>query len=111
MLAHLAAGDDDFIVTTPSSTNTGWIMFNGSTIDLFDHANSDGFTFRLGNDDDDMGHRGFDGISGSGWLDHGEAGTYVPASDWLFTVVPNAGTMALMAIAAALFAKGRRRRR
>ena len=86
-------------------------MFNGSTIDLFDHANSDGFTFRLGNDDDDMGHRGFDGISGSGWLDHGEAGTYVPASDWLFTVVPNPGTTALMAIAAALFAKGRRRRR
>ena len=111
MLAHLAAGDDDLIVTTPSFTNTGWIMFNGSTIDLFDRANSDGFTFRLGNDDDDMGHRDFDGISGWGWLDHGEPGTYVPASDWLFTVVPNPGTTALMAIAAGLFAKGRRRRR
>ena len=111
VLAHVVDGDDDLIVTTPSFMNTGSIMFQGSTIDLFDRANKDGFTFRLGNEDDDMGHRGFDGISGWGWLDHGKAGTYVPASDWLFTVVPTPGTTVLMAIAAALIVRGRRRRR
>lgn len=111
MLAHLVDGDDDLIVTTPSFMNTGSIMFNGSTIDLFDRANSEGFSFRLGNEDDDQGHRGFDGISGWGWLDHGKAGTYVAASDWLFTVVPTPGPTALLAIAAALFARARRRRR
>ncbi len=111
MLARVVGGDDDLIVTTPSFMNSGSIMFNGSTIDLFDRANSEGFTFRLGNENDDLGHRGFDGNSGWGWLDHGEAGTYVAASDWLFTVVPTPGTTALMAIAAALFARVRRRRR
>ena len=111
MLAHLADGDDDLIVTTPNFMNSGSIMFNGSTIDLFDRANSEGFSLRLGNEDDDQGHRGFDGISGWGWLDHGEAGTHFAASDWLFTVVPTPGPTALMAIAAALFARARRRRR
>ena len=111
MLAHLVDGDDDLIVTTPSFMNAGSIMFDGSTIDLFDRANSEGFSLRLGNEDDDQGHRGFDGISGWGWLDHGEAGTHFVASDWLFTVVPTPGPTALMAIAAALFARARRRRR
>ncbi len=110
MLVQPVAGDDDLIVTTPSFTNSGSIMFEGSTIDLFDRANSEGFSFRLGNEDDDQGHRGFAGISGWGWLDHGVAGNHVAASDWLFTVVPTPGTTALMAIAAALFTKGRRRR-
>ncbi len=110
MLAHLADGDDDLIVTTPSFTNSGTIMFNGSTIDLFDRANDDGFTFRLGNEDDDQGHRDFDGISGWGWVDHGVAGNFVKRSDWLFTVVPTPGATVLMAIAFAMCAKGRRRR-
>ena len=111
MLAHTVTGDDDLIVTTPNFTNTGSIIFDGSTIDLFDRANSEGFTFRLGNEDNDLGHRGFDGISGWGWVDHGEAGTHFAASDWLFTVVPTPGTTALLGIAAALFTRGRTRRR
>jgi len=112
MLAEQVDGDDDdLIVTTPNFTNTGSIIFDGLTIDLFDRANSAGFSFRLGNEDNDQGHRGFDGISGWGWLDHGVAGNHVNSSDWLFTVVPTPGTTALMAIAVALFAGGRRRRR
>ncbi len=110
MLAHLADGDDDLIVTTPSFTNSGTIMFNGSTIDLFDRANDDGFTFRLGNEDDDQGHRDFDGITGWGWVDHGVQGNFVKRSDWLFTVVPTPGATVLMAIGFAMCAKGRRRR-
>jgi hypothetical protein len=110
MLAHPVGGDDDLIVTTPSFTNSGEISFNSTTIDLFDRANSDGFTFRLGNEDNDQGHRGFDGISGWGWLDHGTAGSYVASSDWLFTVVPTPGTAALLSIAFAIFSRPARRR-
>ena len=110
MLVHLAAGDDDLIVTTPNFTNSGSIIFNGSTIELYDRANTKGFSFRIGNEDNDQGHRGFDGISGWGWVDHGEPGTYFPVSDWLFTVVPTPGTAVVMAIAAALVARRRTRR-
>ena len=109
-LAHEAAGDDDLIVTTPNFRNFGSIIFNGSTIDLFDRANSEGFTFRLGNEDNDLGHRGFDGISGGGWVDHGLTGPLALNSDWLFTVVPAPGTAVVMAIAAALFGRRRTRR-
>ena len=111
MLAHLADGDDDLIVTTPDFMNSGSIRFNGTTIDLFDRANDEGFTFRLGNEDDDLGHRGFDGFSGWGWIGHGVAGTPNPTSDWLFTVVPTPGTTVLMAMAAVMLARGRNRRR
>ena len=110
MLAHPADGDDDLIVTTPNFTNTGSIIFEGIPIYLFDRANSDGFTFRLGNEDNDQGHRTFMGISGWGWLDHGTAGTHIYSSDWLFTVVPTPGSAALLSIALAIGARGNRRR-
>ena len=76
MLAHTVNGDDDYIVTTPNFTNTGMITFEGEMIDLFDRANSEGYTFRLGDESDGLGHRGFDGISGWGGVDHGPAGTH-----------------------------------
>ncbi len=109
-LAHPVIGDDDLIVTTPNFTNTGEITFDGQTIDLFDRANSEGFTFRLGDANHDQRYRGFDGISGWGWVDHGTAGTHIYSSDWLFTVVPAPGSAALLSIALALCARGRRRR-
>ena len=110
MIAHPVGGDDDFIVTTPNFMNTGMITFNGRTIDLFDRANSDGYTFRLGDESDGLGHRGFEGISGWGWLDHGTAGTHVYSSDWLFTVVPTPGSVALLSMAFAIFARVKRQR-
>ncbi|MEE8458225.1 MAG: hypothetical protein V3S08_00040 [Phycisphaerales bacterium] len=110
MLAHPADGDDDLIVTTPNFTNTGVINFDGTSINLFDRANSDGFTFRLGDENDDQGHRGFDGISGFGWLDHGTAGNHVVSSDWLFTVIPTPGSAALLSVAFAILSHSARRR-
>jgi len=108
----VAEGDDDLIVTgAPDFTNTGDItLWNGDSIGLWDFSGNHGYTFRLGDGDNDLGHRGFDGLSGWGWLDHGAPGTHVAASDWLFTVgpaVPAPGSLALLGLAGLA---GRRRR-
>jgi len=110
MIAHPVGGDDDLIVTTPNFTNRGAIIFDGKTIDLFDRANSEGYTFRLGDENGDLGHRGFASISGWGWLDHGTAGTHVVSSDWIFMVVPTPGSAVLLSMALAIFAHPARRR-
>jgi len=55
--------------------------FSGdSAIDLKDHPNSSDVAFRM-----KTGHRGHDGLSGFGWLTHGNHEGHVGASDWLFT--------------------------
>ncbi len=106
-LAHFVPGDDDLIVTTPTGSNTGTITFKGNTYDLFDKENEDDFTFRLGDEDDDQGHRDFDGISGWGWIVPEVSGAHV--GDFLFTVeIPAPGGLSLLAAAGLL---GRRRRR
>ena len=103
-------GDNDLIVYDPDVPNMGSIVFQDQTIDLFDHANAEGFTFRLG-----AGHRGVDGISGRGWLEHAAPGTYISASDWLFTVdptpVPGASSAMLATISVVLFLMGHPRKR
>ncbi len=109
MIANTVPGDDDLIVTTPNFTNTGVITFLNTTIDLFDRANAEEFTLRLG-DEDGTGHRDFDGISGWGWLDHGTAGNHVDNSDWLFTVIPTPGSGVLLSMALAIAVHGKRRR-
>jgi len=110
MLAHPVGGDDDYIVTTKNFSNTGEITFMGTMINLFDRANSEGYSFRLGNEDDDLGHRFESGVSGWGWLDHGTAGTHVYSSDWLFTVIPTPGSVALLSVALVFGARRNRRR-
>ncbi len=85
-LVGTADPDDDLIVTTPSMTNSGTVTWlaTGETFVLSDKANDEGFTFRFGDEDDDMGHRGFPGLSGWGWLkfDHPvDSGT----RDFIFT--------------------------
>ncbi len=85
-LVGTADPDDDLIVTTPSMTNSGTVTWlaTGETFVLSDKANDEGFTFRFGDEDDDMGHRGFPGLSGWGWLkfDHPvDSG----ARDFIFT--------------------------
>ena len=84
----------------------------GGVINLVDKADG-GFTFRLGNEDNDAGHRGFAGISGWGWLvHHPETLGHIAASDFLFTAellpnIPTPGAAGLL-LAAGL---GLRRRR
>lgn len=109
MIAHPDGTDDDLIVTTPNFTNTGTIIFDSMAIDLFDRANAEGYTFQLG-DEGGEGHRGFDGVSGWGWLDHGTAGVHIYSSDWLFTVVPAPGSAALLSLAVAIVGRRTRRR-
>ncbi|MFG0328551.1 MAG: hypothetical protein ACF8PN_01520 [Phycisphaerales bacterium] len=110
-----APGDDDLIVVTPDGTNTGTIQFvdGGDVIPLWDFSGHHGFTFRLGDENDDEGHRGFDGLSGWGWLNHTVQNQHVYASDWLFTVgdeVPAPGPLALLTAGLFCVAQGRRRR-
>jgi hypothetical protein len=106
-----AVGDDDVAVYADMQ-NFGWIQTaRGDVINLTDK--SDGhYSFRLGDEDNDLGHRGFAGISGWGWLNHGPHGSpHISASDWLFTarLVPTPGVLGVMGIAAV--SMGRRRNR
>ena len=86
------SGDDDFFVNEQfAGQNTGIIKQlygNKLEFDLSDYAGKNDFTFKLGDETNDQGHRGFDGISGWGWLKHSNAEEYVGHSDWLFTVNP-----------------------
>jgi hypothetical protein len=84
------AGDDDWAAdpdTQEGEVNTGTInptFMNNSVVPLVDYHGGHPFTFRLGDENDDNGHRGFDGISGWGWVNHNGL-PHVAASDWLFT--------------------------
>ena len=91
-------GDDDLYVDdSDSETSFGTIspQYNSAWFtagDIFDLGDkSDGsYSFRLGDEDNDLGYNGYPGISGWGWLKHGQNGNlnHVPISDWIFTAVP-----------------------
>jgi len=107
------SNDDDLWVVAPTASNFGTITppasAGGQTIPLWDKSDGTN-TFRLGDEDSDQGHRGFQGISGWGWLNHGSVDVHVPSSDWLFTAapVPTPGTMALLGLGAVVFWTRRR---
>lgn len=109
-----ADADDDVIVDNSGNmTNFGTIVRpNGESVDLWSKSN-DSYTFRFGDEDNDQGHRGFDGISGWGWLNHTVADQHVSASDWLFTaraMVPTPATASLAIAGGALAARRRKLR-
>jgi hypothetical protein len=81
-----APGDDDLLVTTPNGADSGTLTWldDGTVITLLNMNNSDGFSFRFGNEDDDAGHRGFPGLSGWGWLVY-STGPTPGKIDWIFT--------------------------
>ncbi|MCG8403732.1 MAG: hypothetical protein MI923_00910, partial [Phycisphaerales bacterium] len=69
-----------------SGANSGTIAaVDGSPgpIALVDYCGSNSFAFRFG-DVNGAGHRGFDGLSGWGWLNH-SGRPHLWISDWLFT--------------------------
>ena len=90
--ADNVSNDDDLSINSQfAGTNTGTIKKlygDQAEFDLTDEAGSNSFSFQLGDKTDNQGHRGFDGISGWGWLNHSNAEEYVYHSDWLFTVDP-----------------------
>ena len=105
-------GDDDIWVTADSMNAWGTILdYTGNAIPLT-NLNMGGFSLRIGDEDNDLGHRGFDGVSGWGWVNHGEDPTqHVESSDWLFTAtpgVPAPGAASLFTLALAAAARRRR---
>lgn len=104
--------DDDVWSTAPSHSNSGTIMTPlGHSFNLSD-INSGGMTFRLGDEDNDNGHRGFDGISGWGWLAINGVRSANASDDWLFTAkyVPEPTTVIFLVGGLALGFACRRRR-
>lgn len=106
-------GDDDYWFNGANHSNSGTIVTPlGTTVNIVDEA--DVYTFRLGNENNDLGHRGFNGISGWGWLsyvaDNGTVLPHVYATDWLFTaeLIPTPGAIALMGMGGLLMARRRR---
>jgi len=89
-----APGDDDVI----TQSGSGWIQKEGeSQIVLEAYAGSFDYTFRFGDEDNDLGHRDFAGLSGWGWLNH-SGWEHKSASDWIFTAqsVPEPSTLLLL---------------
>ncbi len=85
-------GVDDLVVIDESPANGGTISSSLGTWDLVAYAGSFGYVFQFGDEAGD-GHRGFDGLSGWGWLNHYQQGitdpdVHLSASDWLFTAEP-----------------------
>ena len=105
------ADPDDDIIVNPGDQNMGTItrLMDNMTFDLFDFEGGNPYTFRLGDEDDDLGHRGFPGISGWGWINHGDPDIHTPVADWLFTLTVPAPPAAVL-LGVALLAGPRRRR-
>ena len=110
----LVPGDDDLYVVNGgmSGLNFGSVMTPiPDTFELSDkHDATLGYVFRLGDEDDDLGHRGFTGISGWGWFMIGDT-FIIGADDWLFTaeLVPTPGS-GVLGLAAGAIVLARRRR-
>lgn len=105
-----APGDDDVLVDAANHANTGWISTPlGHTKLLDDERGGNDYSFRFGDEDDDLGHRGFPGISGWGWLRVDD--DHTDAQDWLFTatLIPSPGAAGILAVGG--LASIRRRRR
>lgn len=102
-------GDDDIQVTA-NQQNFGTITLpDGTTVKDLSDIFMGGYSFRLGDEDDDLGHRGFPGISGWGWMD--VDGVHVANMDWLFTAtyIPEPATAMMLLIGGSLVAARRRR--
>ncbi len=109
---------DDDIWSSPASDglNGGTVKAplsaGGQIFNLVDKGlASFGYTFRFGDENNDLGHRGFDGLSGWGWLEIDGAMNGGATRDWIFTaeLIPEPATasLALFGVVAIL----RRRRR
>lgn len=108
-----AGSDDDIDVDAANHANSGTITAPGGTVINLVDERDNGFSFRFGDEDNDLGHRGFNGISGWGWMSYDNNGviTHVDNTDWLFTAtyeIPAPASAALLGLAGLV---GLRRRR
>lgn len=114
----LAGGDDDLIVIPGANAqNFGSITPLGAghpnvgvPQPLFDVRDGN-YSLRLGDEDNDLGHRGFPGISGWGWVGFNGHSHPGAADDFLFTAVPIPEPASAMLLLAGLGAVVIRRRR
>lgn len=82
----VTTANGDIRAVTGDATNNGSItnQTTNETIGLWDTGfDQSGYTFRI-----DTGHRGEQGFSGWGWLNHHDPNTHVYSSDWLFAIDP-----------------------
>ncbi len=102
----LHSSQDDEVVGSITRLDTGDV-FN-----LWAETGEHGFSFRVGDEDNDLGHRDFPGASGWGWLTHTGPDDYLPHGDWLFAVgqrvVPAPSGAALVALGALACTRRRR---
>ncbi|MCC6322432.1 MAG: hypothetical protein IT438_13465 [Phycisphaerales bacterium] len=108
-------GDDDLQVVEPDMRNSGSIVTPlGDSIGLTDKAMG-GYSFRFGDENNDAGHRGFNGLSGWGWMNYVTADgvlAHIESTDWLFTAtyeIPTPGAAALAGVSGLLCLRRRRR--
>ena len=85
-------GGLDDIYVNADNANFGTISSVLGSYQLEDEAGGSGLSFQLG-DGNGAGHRGYAGISGWGWMNHGvdcitADCSHIYASDWLFTATP-----------------------
>lgn len=96
-------GDDDVYVNAATGSNFGSITLPGGGVkSIFDKNGGPPVgTFRLGDEDNDAGHRGFAGISGWGWYEIDGEMNSARTRDFLFTAeyigIPAPATAALFA--------------
>ncbi|MBE9042559.1 carboxypeptidase regulatory-like domain-containing protein, partial [Oscillatoriales cyanobacterium LEGE 11467] len=96
------AGDDDLGIDATNEGNASGTIkqLYGDQLeyDLVDFAGRQNGTYKhpqsfsIGNLADETGYKGFEGISGWGWLNHSGAEGHLKASDWVFTVGPKVST-------------------
>lgn len=111
---QLVPGDDDLWVNGPNNINQGTIVTPlGDTISLWDERGDLGFSLRLGDENNDLGHNGFAGMSGWGWINHGtDPSVHRAVGDLLFTsrgLIPAPGAGAVALIGGMLLVLRRRR--
>ncbi|VEP15954.1 conserved hypothetical protein [Hyella patelloides LEGE 07179] len=89
-----AGSDDDVIAFVGEGNISSTINSVNYSFDLNAEQGNFPFAFRLGDKNNDRGYRGYDGISGWGWINHAPDTTaandalganHIKSSDWLFT--------------------------
>ncbi len=105
-------GDDDLWLTAQHQYIGDITSPTAVSYPLYTETGNNPYSFRLGDENNDNGHRGAAGVSGWGWVNHNDPNTHVYASDWLFTMaetpVPAPASLALLGAGGLLMTRRRK---